>query len=42
MAELTEGVNWLDVGVSTVLSFLLGWAWYSPMLLSRNGLKASM
>lgn len=32
MVELTEGVNWLAVIIGTVLSFILGWAWYSPML----------
>ena len=32
MAELTEGVNWLAVAVGAVLSFLLGWAWFSPLL----------
>ena len=32
MGELTEGVNWLAVIVGTVLSFLLGWAWFSPLL----------
>ncbi len=32
MGEITEGVNWLAVGVGTVLSFLLGWLWYSPKL----------
>ncbi|MFN0191365.1 MAG: DUF1761 domain-containing protein [Aestuariivirga sp.] len=32
MAELTEGVNWIAVIAGTVLSFLLGWLWYSPKL----------
>jgi len=36
MAELTEGVNWLAVGVGTVLSFLLGWAWFSPLLFVKK------
>lgn len=32
MQELLLNVNWLAVGVGTVVSFLLGWAWYSPRL----------
>ena len=36
MAELTEGVNWLAVGLGTVLSFLLGWAWFSPLLFVKK------
>lgn len=32
MAEITENVNWLAVVVGAVLSFLLGWLWYSPKL----------
>jgi Protein of unknown function (DUF1761) len=32
MGELTANVNWLAVIVGTVLSFLLGWLWYSPKL----------
>jgi hypothetical protein len=39
MGELTEGVNWLAVGVGTVLSFLLGWVWYSPMLFVKKWLE---
>lgn len=30
--ELLLNVNWLAIGVGTVVSFLLGWAWYSPYL----------
>jgi hypothetical protein len=29
MGELTNGVNWLAVGLGTVLSFALGAGWYS-------------
>ena len=25
-----SSVNWLAVGLGTILSFLLGWLWYSP------------
>ena len=32
MAELTTGVRWLGVVVGAVLSFLVGWLWYSPKL----------
>jgi hypothetical protein len=32
MAEITTNVNWLAVGVGAVLSYLLGWLWYSPKL----------
>lgn len=39
MGELTEGVNWLAVGVGTVLSFLLGWLWYSPWLFATKWMQ---
>lgn len=32
MTEITENVNWLAVIVGFVLSWLLGWLWYSPKL----------
>jgi hypothetical protein len=32
MAELTANVNWIAVIAGTILSFLLGWLWYSPKL----------
>lgn len=32
MSELTSNVNWLAVIVGFVLSFALGWLWYSPKL----------
>jgi hypothetical protein len=32
MEELTTNVNWLAVIVGFVLSWLLGWLWYSPKL----------
>lgn len=35
MNEITAGVNWLAVGVGTVLGFLLGWLWYSPKLFGK-------
>jgi hypothetical protein len=39
MGELTEGVNWLAVAVGTVLSFLLGWAWFSPLLFVKKWIE---
>lgn len=32
MGELTTGVSWLAVIVGAVVSFLVGWLWYSPKL----------
>ena len=32
MSELTSNVNWLAVVAGFVLSFALGWLWYSPKL----------
>jgi hypothetical protein len=32
MDELTVGVSWLGVIVGAVVSFLVGWLWYSPKL----------
>ena len=32
MGEITANVNWLAVIVGAVLSFLLGWLWYSPKM----------
>jgi hypothetical protein len=32
MTEITANVNWLAVVVGFVLSFALGWLWYSPKL----------
>lgn len=32
MGELVNGVNFLGVVVGAVVSFLLGWLWYSPKL----------
>jgi Protein of unknown function (DUF1761) len=36
MQEITANVNWLAVIVGAVLSFLLGWLWYSPVLFGRK------
>ena len=32
MNELTLGVSWLGVAVGAIVSFFLGWLWFSPML----------
>lgn len=32
MDEIVANVNWLAVIVGFVVSFLVGWAWYSPKL----------
>lgn len=36
METITTGVSWWAVGVSTVLSFMLGGLWYSPILFGRK------
>lgn len=36
MNELVEGVSWVGVVVSFVLSFLLGWVWYNPRVFGRK------
>ena len=41
MSELTLGVNWLAVGIGTVVSFLLGWLWYSPKLFGKKWAEGS-
>ena len=36
MEELTANVNWLAVVVGFVVSFVLGWLWYSPKLFGEK------
>lgn len=36
MEALTTGISWWAVGISTVLSFMLGGLWYSPMLFGKK------
>lgn len=36
MEEVATNVNWLAVVVGAVLSFLLGWLWYSPVLFGKR------
>ena len=41
MNELTMNVNWLAVGIGTVLSFMLGWLWYSPKVFGKKWAEGS-
>lgn len=36
MNELTTGVSWTAVFAGFVLSYLLGWLWYSPKLFGKK------
>jgi len=36
MNELTEGVSWIAVIVSFIVSFMLGWLWYSPKMFGSS------
>jgi hypothetical protein len=36
MNELTAGVSWIAVIVSFVVSFMLGWLWYSPKMFGKK------
>ena len=36
MSEITSNVNWLAVIVGAIVSFLLGWLWYSPKLFGEK------
>lgn len=36
METITTGISWWAVGVSTVLSFMLGGLWYSPLLFGKK------
>ncbi len=36
MNELTDGVNWIAVIAGTLLSFLLGWLWFSSKLFGQK------
>lgn len=36
MDEIITNVNWLAVIVGFVVSFLVGWAWYSPKLFGEK------
>lgn len=36
-----SALNWLAVAVGTVVSFLLGWLWYSPTLFGKKWAEGS-
>ena len=36
MESLMMDVNWLAVGVGTVIAFMLGAAWYSPKMFGKK------
>jgi hypothetical protein len=36
MALELAGLNWIAVVVGTVLAFLAGWLWYSPMVFGKG------
>ena len=36
MEELTTNMNWLAVGVSTFVAFMVCWVWYSPKVFGEK------
>jgi hypothetical protein len=36
MGEIVNGVSWLAVLAGAIVSFLLGWLWYSPKLFGEK------
>jgi hypothetical protein len=36
MMELTSGVSWTGVIVGAIAAFVVGWAWFSPMLFGKK------
>ncbi|KLN59655.1 hypothetical protein WH96_16550 [Kiloniella spongiae] len=36
-----DSINWIAVLVGTVVSFLVGWAWYSPLLFGKKWAEGS-
>ncbi len=41
MGEITNGVSWLAVIAGAIVSFLLGWLWYSPKLFGTKWAEGS-
>jgi hypothetical protein len=41
MGELTTGVSWLGVVTGAVVSFLVGWLWYSPIVFGVKWAKGA-
>ena len=45
MIALTQDINWIAVATGTVLAFVAGWVWYSPLLFGdrwADGLDVNM
>lgn len=36
MMEDYSAINWLAIVLGTVVAFLVGWVWYSPMLFVKK------
>ena len=41
MGEITNGVSWLSVLAGAIVSFVLGWLWYSPKLFGPKWAEGS-
>lgn len=41
MEELSTEMNWLGVVAGTIIGFLIGWLWYSPILFGRKWAEGS-
>ncbi len=41
MAELMNGVSWLAVIAGAIISFVVGWLWYSPKLFGKGWAEGS-
>lgn len=41
MNELTSNVNWLAVIIGAIVSFIIGWLWYSPILFGKKWAEGS-
>lgn len=41
MEELSTEMNWLGVIAGTIIGFLIGWLWYSPILFGRKWAEGS-
>jgi Protein of unknown function (DUF1761) len=41
MGEITNGVSWLAVIAGAIVSFLMGWLWYSPKLFGTKWAEGS-
>lgn len=41
MGEITNGVSWLAVLAGAIVSFVIGWLWYSPKLFGTKWAEGS-